>query len=108
MLGLRGIRFDELQILGEFTGEVPSLCGIIGELRATGTALIDLFSDSPFDSPDGELTSSVLEHVQAEMCTRLAHRLEELYVRVADLVSLVPLWRNDLSRRRALLLILAE
>lgn len=90
LLALRGIRFEEMEIVDRYAVEVPVRCRLTAELHA---AAIEIG-----DTAEARLAVAVL-------CRRAAAQLEEVDRTLRDLVAFVPLWLAGIEGRRALLLV---
>ncbi len=94
VLALKGIRFDEMEMLDRHADEIPARCTLVLELRQLGrrvekrSAAVD----------DGLAAAREL------LCERLAALLEQLGRSLQDLLAFVPLWLNNIALRRALML----
>lgn len=104
VIALRGIRIEELELLDHYSMEIPTICRILAELHAsTCEALGD---------PRSAHLSPALEESQASdlhrtLCERMIPQFRALDDYLRDLGIFVPLWRRDITQRRALLLRMA-
>ena len=104
-LSLRGIRFDELEILDRYTYEIPSRCQLIFEYdRAAHELSARLTREArgngrPVAAAVGELTAS-----HSLFAERIGELITELLSTIHDLAAFVPLWIKNLHMRRALFL----
>ncbi len=104
VIGLRGIRVDELELLEDYGSDIPTLAGTLAELyetsrvvstRLEGTARAD--AGAPQREADMELVTVVTSE-------RMALLIRDLDGHLRDLLAFVSLWRRSIGRRRALLL----
>ncbi|MCP4901757.1 MAG: hypothetical protein GY906_32740 [bacterium] len=100
VLGLRGIRIDELQVLESHSNEIPDHCRVLEELYATARVTVaQLHGRLPAGTSNAPIT--VAREVLGE---RIALRVHQLVNNLRDLSAFVPLWLQGLSNRRALML----
>lgn len=92
VLALRGIRFDELEVIDRYATEIPLLCREILALHEIAGELLDHLEAEA----DAGLCQQVLSR-------RMAGRVREIDERLHDLVSFLPLWLSGIEKRRALL-----
>lgn len=92
VLALRGIRFDELEVIDRYASEVPLLCREILTLHEIGGELLGEL--------DGEEDVVACSGVLGR---RMARRVREIDERLQDLVSFLPLWLTGIEKRRALM-----
>lgn len=104
VLALRGIRFDEMEVLDRYATEVPIRCGALAVLYEGARETLDRVAS--------EVGESLAEREQAErdragchqaFSRRLAELLREVDQSVRDLVAFVPLWLSSIEKRRALM-----
>lgn len=93
VLALRGIRFDELEVIDRYSSELPVLCRETLDLYDLATELL-----RELEPGSGEATA-----VNAILARRTAARLQEIEERLQDLVAFLPLWLAGIERRRALM-----
>jgi len=104
IIGLRGIRVDELDLLEGYASEIPALCQVLMELQRSGAAtLARLESREPAGGESSELESG-LQVVHGVFSGRMMQVLTDLDGHLRDLSAFVTLWRRSVSKRRALLL----
>lgn len=87
LLALRGIRFEEMEVVDRYGVELPTRCRIAAELYAVAAEL------------DGDQAG------RAHVARRIAAQLDEIDRYLRDLVAFVPLWLRGIEGRRALLLV---
>jgi len=91
VLALRGIRFNEMEILDRYAVEIPTLCRLIVEVHEQARAL--------------ELSGADAEPQRARaLAGRLSALIGEVDTHLRDLIAFVPLWIDSITKRRALLL----
>lgn len=92
VLALRGIRFEELEVIDRYASDLPLKCREILFLHEMAQEILDGLETE---------TDAVLCHrVFAE---RMARRVREIDEQLHDLVSFLPLWLSGIEKRRALL-----
>ncbi len=105
-LALRGIRFDEMEVLDRYSSEIPSRCQTLMELHASAMEIASrAFEDAQsnrraVDECVNQLFSS--HAVLAGRISALVGRLTDCFL---DLQTFVPLWIESIQKRRALLLL---
>jgi hypothetical protein len=105
ILALRGIRFDELEILDEYAGEIPTKARIAIEIVETGRRAVDQLKRGRDDVRAlREQNLHDLITVHAVLSRRLVFLLTDLDRKVSDLWVFVPIWLENIEKRRALLL----
>lgn len=95
VLALRGIRFNELEILDRYSIEIPILCRLVLEIQLAGRDGLAVLADAP---PSMRLA------LDRAISQRLLTRVEDIDAHLRDLVAFIPLWIRGLEQRRALLL----
>lgn len=105
MLALRGIRFDEMEILDEYARAIPAKAGLVLELGRTGRKAVEFIKDG-LDESDQARAQHLrdLEELHAVLSRRLVSLLGELDRSLQDLWIFIPIWLQNIERRRALLL----
>ena len=105
MLALRGIRFDEMEILDRYAQTVPTGARLILELGSTGRKAIDFIKDGLGDS-DGERAQNLrdLIDLHAVLSRRIIALLSQIDRSLQDLWLFIPIWLQNIEKRRALLL----
>jgi hypothetical protein len=91
VVALRGIRFSELEVVDRWASELPILCHVVRELWAVAALAGD----------DRRAEGSVLHDRARELLLQLDGLLK-------DLRAFLPLWRNGIVHRRALVFRRAE
>jgi hypothetical protein len=104
VIALRGIRIEELELLDHYSTEIPTICRILAELHESSCeALGGTTSDAPPPTPD----DAQPPELHRTLSDRMVPQLRSLDDYLRDLGIFVPLWRRDITQRRALLLRLA-
>ena len=105
ILALRGVRFDEMEILDHYVVEVPILCRQVSELGAAGRAITDqLKASAGVTREHREAAVGAMLDCHAVFATRLHRLLDNLHRSLRDLWLFVPFWLEAIEKRRALLL----
>jgi hypothetical protein len=105
VLALRGIRFDEMEVLDHYAQEVPAWCTRLTSLRAAGReAVAEMMQDRPKSWHQRERLIADLESCHAVFSNRITELAQGLHDAIEDLASFVPLWLVSIGHRRALLL----
>jgi hypothetical protein len=105
VLSLRGIRFDEMEVLDRYASELPSLCSLVLEIGA----LIrghqkEIASLSVASGTGREVIEATQMLLQGATNRRLSSLMIALDERLRDLEAFVPFWLEEIGRRRALML----
>lgn len=104
LLALRGIRFDEMEVLDRYAVDIPSRCRLLVALDATGREMVTHIEASAGESPVArEQRARHLTDCQLVFSRRVADLLEEIDRWLRDLLAFVPLWLDNIGRRRALM-----
>lgn len=104
VLALRGIRFDELEIVDRYAGEIPGDCRQAEELYATGWEILAALEKDAGPSPEEHRQlERDMRCCHARFSRRIASKLTDLDQRLQDLTAFIPLWLENISRRRALI-----
>jgi len=105
ILALRGIRFDELEILDDYAVEIPTKARLVIEIVEIGRRTVDqLKREAGDDRSLREQNLQDLITVHAVLSRRLVSLLSDLDRRISDLWVFVPIWLENIEKRRALLL----
>lgn len=105
ILALRGIRFDELEILDDYAVEIPTKAKMVIEIVELGRRTVNQLKREAGD--DRSLREQNLQDliiVHAVLSRRLVSLLNDLDRRISDLWVFVPIWLENIEKRRALLL----
>ncbi len=104
-LALRGIRFDEMEVLDRYAFELPSKCTHILELRAMGEEIAErLTRDARRSRDHQDVIIRNLTFTHAVLADRIAFLLLDIEKTFRDLRAFVPVWLSSIENRRALLL----
>jgi hypothetical protein len=105
ILALRGVRFDEMEILDHYVVEVPITCRKICELGATGRAVTDrLKASAGISRAERETAVAAMLDAHTVFASRIYRLLDQLHRSLRDLWMFVPFWLEAIEKRRALLL----
>ncbi len=105
ILALRGIRFDEMEILDEYALEIPTKARLVVELGDTGRRAIEVVKKALGDSQDQkEQNLRDLLELHAVVSRRITSLLSAIDRYLQDLWVFVPIWLKNIERRRALIL----
>ncbi len=105
ILALRGIRFDELEILDDYAVEIPTKAKMVIEIVELGRRTVNqLKREAGDDRALREQNLQDLITVHAVLSRRLVSLLNDLDRRISDLWVFVPIWLENIEKRRALLL----
>jgi hypothetical protein len=105
ILSLRGIRFDEMEILDRYATELPETCLLIseiGELVRTHKEELRTLPAGSGTAREVILATQML--LQGATNRKLSRLMIDLDERLRDLEAFVPFWLEEIGRRRALLL----
>ncbi len=94
VLALKGIRFDEMEMLDRHAEEIPARCALALEQHGLGLRV-----EEQCAAVDDGLAAT-----REALCERLALLLEQLGRSLQDLQAFIPLWLNNIALRRALML----
>ena len=105
LLALRGIRFDEMEILDEYAQSIPTRARLVLELGSTGRKAIEFIKDGLGDS-DAERSQNLrdLIDLHAVLSRRIIALLGQIDRSLQDLWLFIPIWLQNIEKRRALLL----
>lgn len=105
MLALRGIRFDEMEILDQYAEKIPTKANLILELGSTGRKAIEFIKEGLGDS-DAEKAQNLRDLIElhAVLSRRIVGLLGEVDRSLQDLWLFIPIWLQNIEKRRALLL----
>ena len=105
VLALRGVRFYEIEILDRYAADVPTRCRTLFELHQAAVAALDGIEAVSGESDDErEQGAQDLRQCNAVFSARMAALLDELDRSLQDLMTFVPIWLDNIEKRRALLL----
>ena len=105
VLALRGVRFHEIEILDRYAAEIPARCGTLVELHRASVATLDGIEAATGDTEDErEQGAQDLLVCHAVFAARMAVLVDDLDRSLQDLMTFVPVWLDNIEKRRALLL----
>jgi hypothetical protein len=104
VIALRGIRIEELELLDHYSTEIPTICRILAELHESSC---EALGDSSPDQASPTIEDRPSPDLHRTLCDRMVPQLRSLDDYLRDLGIFIPLWRRDITQRRALLLRLA-
>jgi hypothetical protein len=105
VIALKGIRLEELELLGQYATEIPTVSRIATELFESSLgALSDLEVVMSATSEGDPQESTALKSLHALLCERIHPQLQSLDEYLRDLGIFIPVWLAGISYRRALLL----
>jgi hypothetical protein len=105
VLALRGVRFYEIEILDRYAAEIPARCRTLVELQQAAIAAVDGIESVVGDSDDErDQGTQDLFQCHAVFGARIADLLDELDRSLQDLMTFIPIWLDNIEKRRALLL----
>jgi len=104
IIGLRGIRIDELDVLQAHASELPESCRLVNELYAMAGELLEKLEKSPDRSYDQVARAGAIETIEFALNSRIVARLRAIEDELRDLAAFVPLWLRSVENRRALML----
>jgi hypothetical protein len=99
LAALRAIRLEELELLTNFANEIPTEAQIVSELAESSRQAVSVIPDDPA-ADHGTADTSELHRA---LIARLVPRMRSLDDSLRDLAIFVPVWRQGVSQRRALL-----
>jgi hypothetical protein len=105
ILALRGIRFDEMEILDDYALQIPTKSRLVVELAETGRRAIEVVKKALGESEaQKEQNLRDLMELHAVMSRRVTSLLSAIDRSLQDLWVFVPIWLQNIERRRALIL----
>jgi len=104
IIGLRGIRIDELDVLQAHASELPESCRLVNELYTLAGDLLEKLEESPDRSYDQVARAGTIETVELALSVRIVARLRAIEDELRDLAAFIPLWLRSVENRRALML----
>ncbi len=104
IIGLRGIRIDELEVLQAHASELPESCRLVNELYSMAGEILEKLRESPDRSYDPVARAGAIETVELALSTRIVTRLRAIEDELRDLAAFIPLWLRSVENRRALML----
>jgi hypothetical protein len=105
MLALRGIRFDEMEILDQYAQQIPIKVELVLELGTTGRKAIEFIKEGLGDG-NGEKSQNMRDLIElhAVLSRRMVALLGQIDRSLQDLWLFIPIWLQNIEKRRALLL----
>jgi hypothetical protein len=105
VLSLRGVRFYEIEILDRYAAEIPARCRTLTALHEAAAATVDGIESVAGESDDErDQGAQDLLQCHAVFSSRMAVLLDELDRSLQDLMTFIPIWLDNIEKRRALLL----
>lgn len=105
LLTLRGIRFDEMEILDVYARELPSKYHQLTSLYTAGRDICQrIRASTPSIREQREQSVTDLLHVHAAIGVQVAELADASHTMILDLDALLPIWYRSIGERRALLL----
>jgi len=104
IIGLRGIRIDELDVLLAHAIQLPESCRSAIELYETACTVLTTLAGSINAIDDDFGKAAVIADVERALCSRINACLHSVEDELRDLTAFVPLWLNSVDQRRALIL----
>lgn len=105
LLTLRGIRFPEMDALSGYADELPLTCSLLIGTYEAGRSVVDLVKSSGGRSQGGR-EQRVIDLIACHEanCRRLVRLAAKLRQAHEDLRFFIPIWLEDIEKRRALML----
>jgi len=104
IMGLRGIRIDELDVLQAHGIQLPESCRRAVELYETAGVVLEAVACHLQQVDDETARTAAIEGVEQVLCARLTACLQNVEDELRDLAAFVPLWLRSVEQRRALIL----
>jgi hypothetical protein len=104
ILGLRGIRLSELELLDRHAGELPSICKTLRELYESATITISSIRDAPAEQQGGDEHEAAIRVVNQVFSDRMLTLINSIQDEIRDLTTYLPVWRQCIENRRAMML----
>lgn len=104
IIGLRGIRIDELDVLQEHGSQLPESCRRAVELYQTAGDVLANLATSLDRVDDAAAREEAITGVERALCSRICGALRNVEDELRDLAAFVPLWLRSVEQRRALML----
>ena len=102
ILGLRGIRLSELELLDAHATLLPAMCGALLELHpAAVSAVTGIRARLDPPSAEHEVAVAAVQAVFSERIVTLMYRVND---QIRDLTTYLPVWRQCIENRRAMML----
>ncbi|MCP4203270.1 MAG: hypothetical protein GY769_15205 [bacterium] len=105
ILALRGIRFDEMELLDLYARQLPAKFHQLTALYQAGRDVSErIKATTPASWPQREQSVTDLLHVHAGIGAQLGELAGAIHDMVLDLEAFLPIWYRSIGERRALLL----
>jgi hypothetical protein len=105
VLALRGVRFHEMEILDRYAADIPVYCRLLLELYDTGSSAVAAMHAALSEvHPDRAQNLRDLVACHAAVSHRIVSLMIKVDKSLQDLVAFLPLWLEEIEKRRALLL----
>lgn len=104
IIGLRGIRIDELDVLQAHGSQLPELCRRVVELHSTAVIILEKLSESLSPIEVQAVCAEAAGEIERTLCARVIGCLRSVEDELRDLAAFVPLWLRSVEQRRALIL----
>jgi hypothetical protein len=101
---LRGIRLSELELLEEHASQLPALCRTLIELHASATVTLETLERRLAEDGSGLEGEVAVKTVNKVLGERMVGLMGALFDQVRDLSTYLPVWRQCIENRRALML----
>ncbi|MFQ5526228.1 MAG: hypothetical protein ACE5GX_08185 [Thermoanaerobaculia bacterium] len=105
VLALRGIRFDEMEVLDHYARALPEKYHQLTALYEIGHRIAErIKATAPGSWPQREQSLTDLLHTHAVTGDRVATLAQAIHSMILDLDAFLPIWYRSIGERRALLL----
>ena len=104
IMGLRGIRIDELDVLQAHGIQLPESCHRAVELYEIAQAMLEALAGLLSQVDDEEAVRAAIVGIERVLCARMTTSLQKVEDELRDLAAFVPLWLRSVEQRRALIL----
>ncbi len=102
VLGLRGIRLSELELLGDHASRLPVMCRTVTELNDAAHSVLAGIEERL--GPSNTELKAAKSVVQSAFSEHMLSLMRSLYDQIRDLTTYLPVWRQSIENRRALML----
>jgi hypothetical protein len=102
VLSLRAIRLTELDLLSHHAAEIPITCRILAELYEAGRQAVGALSFVRAAADRNDVAHRMTALLDATVSARLIPHTRALDDSLRDLGAFIPIWRQGVSQRRAL------
>ena len=105
LLALRGIRFDEMELLDLYAHQLPAKFHQLTALYEAGRSIAEkIKAATPAARPLREQALADMLHTHAVIAGRVAALAQSIHSMIQDLDAFLPIWYRSIGERRALLL----